>query len=162
MKRAFRYNRQGAFPARPLRGYVRWLGFWFGALAHRLRGERPAGRLLWTEDGTADVLAAGFPALLAVPAPLFAETAALMPGRCRLAAEGKDAEALLAAIRDVETRFSLRFDWDAFLAACENRDRRGGRLRALSRNLADLAPPPLDARTPYTALRSLSERDRQI
>ena len=156
MKRAFRYNRQGAFPARPLRGYVRWLGFWLGALARpRKRGA------VWAEDENAALLAAGFPALLPVPAPLFAETAALFPGRCRLAAEGKDAEALLAAIREVETRFSLRFDWDAFLAACENRDRRGGRLRALSRKLADLAPPPLDTHTPQTALRSLSERKKE-
>ena len=156
MKRAFRYNRQGSSPARPLRGYARWLGFWLGALARpRKRGA------VWAEDENAALLAAGFPALLAVPAPLFAETAALFPGRCRLAAEGKDAEALLAAIREVETRFSLRFDWDAFLAACEKRDRRGGRLRALSRKLADLAPPPLDARTPYTALRSLSERKKE-
>ena len=157
MKRAFRYNRQGAFPARPLRGYVRWLGFWLGALARpRQRGA------VWAEDENAALLAAGFPALLAVPAPLFAETAALFPGRCRLAAEGKDAEALLAAIREIEKRFSLRFDWDAFLAACEKRDRCGVRLRALSRKLAELAPPPLDARTPQTALRSLSERKREI
>ena len=145
MKRAFRYNRQGSSPARPLRGYARWLGFWLGALARpRKRGA------VWAEDEDAALLAAGFPALLAVPAPLFAETAALFPGRCRLAAEGKDA-----------ARFSLRFDWDAFLAACEKRDRRGGRLRALSRKLADLAPPPLDARTPQTALRSLSERKKE-
>ena len=160
MKRTIGYNRQGSSPARPLRGYVRC--FWLGALAHRLRGERPAGRLLWTEDENAALLAAGFPSLLAVPAPLFAETAALFPGRCRLAAEGKDAEALLAAIREIEKRFSLRFDWDAFLAACEKRDRCGVRLRALSRKLAELAPPPLDARTPQTALRSLSERKREI
>ena len=160
MKRAFRYNRQGSSPARPLRGYARWLGFWLGALAHRLRGERPAGRLLWTEDGTADVLAAGFPSLLAVPAPLFAETAALMPGRCSLRAAGSEEE-LLAQIRRVEERFGERFDWDAFLAACGRRERRAARLRALSRKLADLAPPPLDARTPQTALRSLSERKKE-
>ena len=157
MKRAFRYNRQGSSPARPLRGYVRWLRFWTEALA------RPRERgAVWAEDETAELLAAGFPALLAVPAPLFAETAEFFPRRCRLVAEGKDAEALLAAIRDIETRFSLRFDWDAFLAACEKRERRSDRLRALSRKLAELAPPPLDARTPYMALRSLSERKKEI
>ena len=157
MKRTIGYNRQGSSPARPLRGYVRWLRFWAEALG------RPRERgAVWAEDENAALLAAGFPALLAVPAPLFAETAALFPGRCRLAAEGKDAEALLAAIREIEKRFSLRFDWDAFLAACEKRDRCGVRLRALSRKLAELAPPPLDARTPQTALRSLSERKREI
>ena len=157
MKKAFRYNRRGSSPARKLCGYARWLRFWAEALAR----PRACGAV-WAEDADAGLLAAGFPALLAVPAPLFTETAELFPGRCRLAAEGKDAEALLAAIRDVEARFSLRFDWDAFLAACERRDRRGGRLRTLSRALAALAPPPVDARTPQTALRSLSERKREI
>ncbi len=161
MKRTFRYNRQGSAPARPLRGYVRWLRFWGSALARLLRTGTLAGGLVWIGDDADELLAAGFPSLLAVPGPLFAETAALLPDRLRLRAAGSEEE-LLAAIRLVEGKSGERFDWDAFLAACEKRDRRGGRLRALSRKLAELAPPPLDARTPHSALRSLSERKREI
>ena len=133
MKTGFRYNRQGKASQRPACGFFRWLSFRVGALALLLRKGSLSGRLVWTEDASADALAAGFPSLLAVPEPLFAETAALFPARLRLCAEGTEEE-LLARIRLVEQR------------------------RALSDALASLAPLPLDARTPHTALRSLIKK----
>ena len=157
MKTGFRYNRQGKASQRPACGFFRWLSFRVGALALLLRKGSLSGHLVWTEDASADALAAGFPSLLAVPEPLFAETAALFPARLRLCAEGTEEE-LLARIRLVEQRCGLRFDWDAFLAACEKQNRRARRFRALSDALARLAPLPLDARTPHTALRSLIKK----
>ena len=77
MKTGFRYNRQGKASQRPACGFFRWLSFRVGALALLLRKGSLSGRLVWTEDASADALAAGFPSLLAVPEPLFAETAAL-------------------------------------------------------------------------------------
>lgn len=154
MTAAFRYNRDGRPAARPPRGYVRWLRFWLGALALPLRGRPRAARLVWAEDAAGELLAAGFPSLLAVPAPLFADAAALFPGRLRLRAESTE-EALLAQLRRAEARCGERFDWDAFLAACERQNRRAGRLRAAAEVLASLAPRSVDARTPQTALRSI-------
>ena len=158
MKKAFRYNRQGR--GRPPRLFARWLGVYLRALSGLLRGKGLSGRALWTEDAAAELLAAGFPSLLAVPEPLFAETAARLPGRARLCASLPE-EALLAQLRRVEERFGSRFDWDAFLAACEREARRGRRLRALADAIGALAPPQIDTRTPYAALRSLSERNRK-
>ena len=156
MKTAFRYNRDGAF-ARPPRGYVRWLGFWLRALARLIFFGPPAVRLVWAEDGSAELLAAGFPALLAVPGELFAASAALFPQERRLGA-GQTEEELLAQIRRLEARCGERFDWDAFLAACERQNRRAGRLRALEEALETLAPPRIDARTPRSALHSILEK----
>ena len=157
MKRAFRYNRHGRAPSRPLRGYGRWLAFLLGASAHLLRSRRHGLRILWTEDEAAELLAAGFPAALAVPGPLFAGTAPQVPGLCRLSAKGTEEETL-ARIRLIEERFGRHFDWDAFLAACERQDRRARCLLALSEDLASLAPPRIDARSPRAALKSLLER----
>lgn len=159
MKAVFRYNRIGAKSARPPRGYVRWLSIWLRALARLLRGERLSARLVWTEDGAAALLAAGFPSLLAVPAPLFADAAVLFPGRLRLRAENTE-EALLAAIRRVEERAGERFDWDAFLAACARQDRRAARFRSLAETVLTRAPDPVDARTPQTALRSILKKEK--
>ena len=161
MRTAFRYNRVEAASVRPPRGYGRWLGFWLRALARLLRPGSPSVRLVWTADGAAETLAAGFPSLLAVPEELFADTAALFPEGLRLRAEGSEEEQL-AAIRAIEKRAGVRFDWDAFLAACERRDRRAGRLFFLSEAIADRAPPRIDARTPRSALRSLLGKESQI
>lgn len=156
MKSIFRYNRDGTDRARPPRGCVRWLSFVIRMLARLLRRGSRAGAFLWAEDETAELLAAGFPSLCAVPAPLFAETAALFPGRCRLYAAGSEEE-LLAQLRRVEQRFGERFDWDAFLAACERQNRRAARLRSLSAALSALTPASVDARTPQAALRDLQK-----
>ena len=159
MKTAFRYNRVGAGSVRPPCGYGRWLGFWLRALARALWPGSSGLRLLWAEDRAAETLAAGFPALLAVPGELFARTAELFPARCRLAAEGKGEEELLAAIRELERRCDARFDWDAFLAACERQNRRAARLGALAEAVRALAPRGLDTRSPLAALRSLLETE---
>lgn len=161
MKRAFRYNRCGSTRARTPRGYARWLAFWLRALARPLRSRRLAGGLVWTQDEHAALLAAGFPALLSVPEPLFRETAALFPERCRLST-ARTEEEQLAQLRLLERRTGLRFDWDAFLAACEKQNRRAARLRALSEALGSLAPPRVDARSPRMALHSLIGKEETI
>ncbi|MBR0039978.1 MAG: 2-hydroxyacyl-CoA dehydratase [Oscillospiraceae bacterium] len=143
--------------ARDPRGFGRWLRFCACAALRLLRGEDLAGRLLWTQDAAAELLACGFPGLLAVPERLFAQTAALFPERCRLAAARRGEKELLEAIRFVERRCGARFDWDRFLARCERESRRARRIGALAEGLRALAPPPIDTRTPQTALRSLSE-----
>jgi hypothetical protein len=160
MKRAFRYNRQRRSGPRPPRGYVRWLGFWLRALARAILPRRPVGPFVWAEDGAAELLLKGFPALFAVPAPLFEELAGLFPGRLRLAAEGKDEEELLACIRRLELCGGKSFDWDAFLTACERQTRRAHAIRRLAESLASLAPPELDAASPRAALHTLSERNK--
>ena len=156
MKTVFRYNQRETGASRPARGFVRWLGFWLLLLARLLRRGTGAGPILWAEDRPAELLAAGFPSLLAVPGELFAALSALFPEELRLRAEGSEEE-LLAAIRRVEERFGERFDWDLFLAACERQNRRANRLHALAEALGALAPPSVDARTPRSALRSLQK-----
>lgn len=140
--------------------YGRWLRAWAGVLRRLVRGEEPGARLLWTQDAAAELLAAGFPALSAVPERLFAETAALFPDRFRLCAAGSEDE-LLALIRRAEERFSLRFDWDAFLAACERQRRRARRLRALVEAIRALAPPETDTRSALAALRDLAGKNNE-
>ncbi len=140
---------------RDLRGYGRWLRVWAGAARFLLRGETPVRCVLWTRDAAAELLASGFPGLLAVPEELFAETAALFPNRCRLAAAGKGEDELLETIRAIEGRSGLRFDWDAFLERCEREKRRARRISALVRSLESLVPPSVDTRSALAALRSL-------
>ena len=157
MKSLFWYD-QGEKPApRPARSYARWLRFWARALVIPPRGNR----VVWAEDAAAETLLRGFPSLLAVPAPLFAPTAALFPDRLRLAAEGKDEKTLLAAVRAIGQACGARFDWDRFFAACERQNRRARRLRALSRALETLAPAELDLSSARAALASLGERKTQ-
>lgn len=155
-------NDPRANPANPraaggLRGYGRWLRVWAGALLRAARGELAPDSLLWTADEGSALLAAGFPSLLAVPEELFAQTAALFPDRLRLCAAGRGEEELLAAIRGIEQRCGARFDWDRFLARCERENRRAQRLASLAEALRSLVPPPIDARTPHSALRDLAE-----
>lgn len=144
--------------ARDLRGFGRWLGTWRAALGLLLRGEPLPGRLLWTQDDAAALLAAGFPGLIAMPEALFAQTAALFPGRRRLAAAGKGEEEILAAIRAIEEGGGIRFDWDRFLTRCERENRRARRLRALAERIRALAPPETDTRSALAALRCPAEK----
>ena len=160
MLRGNRYNQREIRGGRRPLLYGRWLRAWAGALRCLLRGGALSTRLLWTEDARAALLAAGFPALSAVPERLFSETAALFPGRFRLGAAVSEDE-LLAQIRRAEEHFSLRFDWDAFLAACERRDRLSRRLRALSEAIGRRAEPLLDTRSPSAALRGLLGKESQ-
>ena len=159
MKRSFRYNQTKRGRSRPPRGYVRWLHFYADALCAALRRRPPAGRAVWAEDAAAEQLLFGFPGLLAVPAPLFAELAPLFPDRVRLAAAHRNEDELLALIRGVEENGGGRFDWDRFLERAERQNRRARLLRAAAEKLAALAPPPLDTRSPQSALRSLTERN---
>lgn len=145
--------------ARDLRGFGRWLGAWRAALGLLLRGEPLPRRIVWTQDEAAALLAAGFPGLVAVPEALFAQTAALFPGRGRLAAAGRGEEELLAAIRAIEGGGGVRFDWDRFLARCERENRRARRLRALAETILALAPPETDTRSALAALRGLAEKN---
>ena len=155
-KGAFRRARRETDGVRTASGYVRWLSFWGAAFAAALRG-RPLGRVVWAEDAAAETLLRGFPSLLSVPAPLFSELAPLFPERCRLAAKGGDEEALLSAIRLVEERCGVKFDWDLFLERCERKNRRARVFRALSETLGALCPREIDTRSPCAALRSLGK-----
>ncbi len=161
MKSAFGYNLKGTGAARPARGFVRWLGFWLRVLSRLLRGGKDAGPLVWAEDRRAEMLAALFPALLAVPGELFSGAAALFPEALRLRAEGSEEE-LLAELRRLSERTGSRLDWDAFLTACERASRRAGRIRSLAERLSALAPPFVDARTPQTALRSILGKETNL
>ena len=143
--------------ARDPRGCGRWLRVWMEALLRAIRGELAPDSLLWTADKAAELLAAGFPSLLAVPERLFAQTAALFPNRCRLAAADREEDELLETIREIERRRGIRFDWDRFFARCERENRRARKLGALAEAILRLVPPPIDTRTPRTALRSLPE-----
>ena len=155
-KSAFRRARRSTDQTRTARGYVRWLSFWGSALAAALRG-RPLRRAVWAEDAAAEALLGGFPSLLTVPAPLFAELASLLPERCRLSAEGEDEEALLSAIRLVEERCGVKFDWDRFLERCERQNRRARVFHALSETIGALSPRTINTRSPSAALRSLGK-----
>lgn len=157
MKNTIRYNRHRTERSRPQRGYVRWLGFYGAACAHFLR-RGSCAEPVWAEDEAAELLLGGFPSLLAVPAPLFADAAALFPDRSRLAAAGKDEDALLAALRRLEALCGEKFNWDRFLERCSRRNRRARFFAALADKLTALAPRALDTSSPQAALRSLSER----
>ena len=91
-------NGSGARSGRRPSDYGRWLAVWGRALLLALRREGLADRLVWAEDAAAERLLRGFPSLLAVPVSLFEEAARLLPGRCRVAAAGKDEEELLALL----------------------------------------------------------------
>ena len=159
MKSSFRYNQNKRGRLRPPRGYVRWLRFYAEALRALLCRRPLAGRAVWAEDAAAELLVFGFPAVLAVPAPLFADLAPLFPDRFRLAAAHRTEDELLALIRGVEDKSGGRFDWDRFLERADSQNRRARLLRAAAERLAALAPEPLDTRSPQSALRSLTERN---
>ena len=161
MKSGFRYNRGGTAAKRAPEDYPRWLALWLRALALSLRGKRPASRLVWAEDAAAEALLRGFPALLAVPAPLFPALPELVPGLCRLAAAGKDETELLAAVRRLEKVSGTRFDWDAFFTRAERDKRRAARLDARAARLRERRPAEIDLSSPRAALRSLASLGKE-
>ena len=135
-------RRGGLVPT--LRGYRRWLRVWAAALTGG------CDRLVLTENETQELLLTGFPKLTAVPAALFSLLpAALLPPPFP---PGLDTEeSALAALRALERRCGMSFDWGAFLTACEKRNRRS--LASLAR--VGRIPPCLDTASPAAALADL-------
>lgn len=140
-------RRRGIFGT--LRGYGRWLKVclvW-------LRGR--GGSLVLTRDEKQELLLAGFPGLLAVPAELFsALPETLLPPALPARGAGEDGAEL---IRALERRFDRGFDWDAFLTACERHNRR---VQAALARLGRI-PEGIDTGSAEAALAALFTRERK-
>lgn len=148
--------------ARAPGGYFRWLKVCGSVLRLFLcappgNGRAAAARrLILTRSRAQETLLKGFPGLVAVPAALFphlAETLAL-PAFPRA---GSTEEDLLVAVRDLERRSGQRFDWDAFLGACERRNRLARAAQRLSDAIRRKADPPLDTASAQTAFAALAK-----
>lgn len=157
-----------AAPGRRPGGYFRWLKVYGGAVRVLLgsgAGSAPRGMkarlvalqnsLVLTQSDAQELLLAGFPGLVAVPEELFGglrRIFALSVFPCA----GTTEEEMLAAVRDLERASARRFDWDAFLSACERRNRRACALLALAECIRRQASPLLDTSSARAALDSLA------
>ena len=141
-------------------GYFRWLRvclalgrLGFGAVCGGgIAGALSAlsGRLIATRSADQELLLRGLPGLVGVPEALFSLPAQPFP-------PFSNREELLAALRALEERSGGRFDWDAFLSACEGRNRRSRALLGLSERLRRCAPPLTDTSSAMAALASLAQ-----
>ena len=156
-----------AVPGRKPGDYFRWLKVCGGCLRVLLRSGRtraphgPKGRLrallgslVLTQNDAQETLLSGFPRLVAVPEALFSLPAGSRLTRFPPAGKGEEP---FSALRQLEEKSGRRFDWDAFLSACERRNRRTRALLCLSERLRRRAGVPLNTASAQAALASLAE-----
>lgn len=156
-----------AVPGRKPGDYFRWLRVCGGCLRVLLRSGRkraphcPKGRLrallgslILTQNDAQETLLSGFPGLVAVPEALFSLPAGIRLTRFPSAGKGEEP---FSALRRLEEKSGGRFDWDAFLSACERRNRRTRALLRLSERLRIRAGAPLNTASAQAALASLAK-----